>query len=63
MKLNFNLSFWDVSLTKLSVLCATLFLVSAWNGFASWAMSTHWAFFLVASLLLAIKPMMTVLRK
>ena len=58
-----NLGFWDVSLTKLSVLSATLFLVSVWSGFANWAMNTHWAWFLVASLVLAIKPMMKVLKK
>ena len=57
-----NLGFWDVSLTKLSVLAATLFLVSVWEGFANWAMNTHWAWFLVISLVLAIKPTMTVLK-
>lgn len=58
-----KLKFWDVSFIKMSVLCATLFLVSVWEGFADWAMNTHWAWFLVASLLLAIKPTMTVLKK
>ncbi len=58
-----NLGFWDISLTKLSVLSATLFLVSIWGGFANWAINTHWAWFLVASLVLAIKPMMQVLKK
>ena len=58
-----NLSFWDISLTKMSVLFATLFLVSIWAGFANWAMNTHWAWFLVASLVLAIKPIITVFKK
>ena len=58
-----NISLWDVSLTKLSVFSATLFLVSVWHGFADWAMSTHWTWFLVVSLLLAIKPVMTVFKK
>jgi len=58
-----NLGFWDISLTKLSVLCATLFLVSIWPAFAEWAMHTHWAYFLVASLVFAIKPVMAVLKK
>jgi len=58
-----NLGFWDVSLTKLSVLFATLFLVSVWPGFANWAMNTHWVWFLVISLILAIKPIMKVLKK
>ena len=58
-----NLGFWDISLTKLSVLSATLFLVSIWDGFADWAMNTHWAWFLVVSLVCAIKPLMAVFKK
>ena len=58
-----NFRFWDISLTKLSVLAATLFLVSIWPGFANWAINTHWAWFLVACIIFAIKPMMTVLKK
>lgn len=55
-----HLDFLDISLTKLSVLFATLFLVSIWDSFAAFAMNTHWAIFLVASLLLAIRPVMRV---
>lgn len=58
-----NLSFWDISLTKLAVLFATLFLISIWPGFAKWAMDTHWAWFLVASLVLAIKPTIKVFKE
>jgi hypothetical protein len=58
-----NLGFWDIGLVKLSVLSATLFLVSVWDGLAVWAMKTHWAWFLVIALLLAIKPMMVVFKK
>ena len=58
-----NMGFWDIGLTKLSVLSATLFLVSIWDGFANWAMNTHWAWFLAASLVFAIKPLMAVLKK
>ena len=62
-KMNFkNLGFWDVGLTKLSVLCSTLFLVSIWPGFANWAINTHWAWFLFAALILAIKPMVKILK-
>jgi len=61
--MNFNnLGFWDISLTKLSVLSSTLFLVSVWPAFAKWAIETHWAWFLAAALILAIKPMMKVLK-
>ena len=58
-----NFGMKDVALIKLSVLSATLFLVSVWSGFASWVMNTHWAWFLVISLVLAIKPIMTVFKK
>lgn len=61
MKLNFsNLGFWDISLTKLSVLCSTLFLVSVWPQFANWVLSVHWGWFLAAGILLGIKPMIAV---
>ena len=58
-----NLGFWDIGLTKLSVFCATLFLVSLWPAFANWATSTHWAWFLVAALILGAKPLMAVFKK
>jgi len=64
MKLNFeNLRVCDISLIKLSVLAATLFLISIWDGFANWAMNTHWAWFLVATLVFAIKPVLNVFKK
>lgn len=55
--------FWDISLIKLSVLCAALFLVSVWPGFATWVTNTHWLWFLIASLVFAIKPTMKVFKK
>jgi hypothetical protein len=63
MEEKMNLTILDIGLTKMSVLFATLFLVSAWQGFSQFAMNTHWAYFLVASLILAIKPMMAVFKK
>jgi hypothetical protein len=51
---NLSLGFWDIGLTKLSVFFFTLFL---------WVMDTHWAWFLVASLVIAIKPIITVLKE
>ena len=57
-----NLKFWDISFVKLSVLSATLFLVSVWQGFADWAMNTHWAWFLGACIIFAIKPLITVFK-
>jgi len=64
MKLDFSkLGFWDISLTKLSVLCATLFIVSAWPLFAAWVQTTHWALFLILALGFAIKPLYSLFRK
>jgi hypothetical protein len=60
---NLSLGFWDIGLTKLSVFFFTLFLVSVWEGLANWVMDTHWAWFLVASLVIAIKPIITVLKE
>ena len=58
-----NFGFWDIGLTKSSVFFATLFLVSAWDGFANWVMSIHWAWFLLIALVLAIKPLKTAFKK
>jgi len=58
MLMKYTIGFWDIGLIKMSVLAATLFLVSAWQGFADWVMATHWGWFLRACLLLAIRPMM-----
>jgi hypothetical protein len=58
-----NFGFWDVGFTKLAVLSATLFLVSAWPTFAKWVTGTHWAWFLIPGILLAIKPWMKVFKK
>ena len=58
-----NLGFWDIGLTKLSVLFSTLFLVSVWKGFANWAMNTNWILFLIVALVLAIKPLISIFKK
>jgi hypothetical protein len=58
-----NFGLGDIALTKLAVFFATLFLVTAWSEFANWAMSIHWAWFLVIALILAIKPLMVSLKK
>ena len=52
----------DVGLIKWSSILFTLFVVSAWSGFASWIIQTHWAWFLVISLILAIRPVMKLFR-
>ena len=58
-----NLGFWDVSLIKLSVLAAAFFLISIWSGLATWVMETHWAWFLGAVVIFAIKPIIQVLKE
>ncbi|MBS3083418.1 hypothetical protein J4423_01290 [Candidatus Pacearchaeota archaeon] len=52
----------DIGLIKWSSILFTLFVVSAWSGFANWVISTHWAWFLVVSLILAIRPVMKLFR-
>ena len=58
-----NFGFWDIALTKWSVLFATLFFVSVWEGFANWVRSVHWLCFLIIALVLAIKPLKTTFKK
>ena len=52
----------DVVLIKWSSILFALFVVSAWPSFASWIIQTHWAWFLVISLILAIRPVMKLFR-
>jgi len=52
----------DIGLIKWSSILFTLFVVSAWPGFASWVTRIHWAWFLVISLILAIRPVMKMFR-
>ncbi len=53
----------DIGFTKLSVMCFTLFAVSAFPGLAEWITNTSWMLFLVVSLVFAIKPVMKVFKK
>jgi len=52
----------DLGLIKWSSILFALFVVSVWPGFASWVTQTHWAWFLVISLILAIRPIMKMFR-
>lgn len=58
-----NLSFFDIGFIKWSCIFFTLFLISVWPNFANWTVKTHWAWFLFASLILAIKPIISVFKK
>ncbi len=51
-----NYTIWDTTLIKLTVLAGAFFLVSVWSGLATWVIDTHWAWFLAAVVILAIKP-------
>ena len=62
--MNFKMfSFWDMALTKLAVFFATLFLVSAWEGFRSWIVDIDSVWFLVLAIILAIKPLASFFKK
>jgi hypothetical protein len=58
-----NLTLWDIAFTKWSVFLMTLFLVSISEKFTYWVVNTHWAFFLVPSLVFAIKPIVRTFKK
>ena len=51
-----NYTIWDIALIKLTVLAGAFFLVSVWPGLATWVTGIHWAWFLAAVVILAIKP-------
>ncbi|PIN73264.1 hypothetical protein COV20_03470 [Candidatus Woesearchaeota archaeon CG10_big_fil_rev_8_21_14_0_10_45_16] len=54
---------FDVALLKLTIISFTLFVVSAWPVFASWATTTSWTWFLAAWILFAIRPLMKAFRR
>ncbi len=58
-----NLKVWDIGLIKWSSIIFTLFVVSVWPAFTNWVTNIHWAWFLVISLALAIKPVIAIFKK
>lgn len=58
-----NLGVLDIGLIKWSCIVFALFVVSVWPAFANWTTNTHWGWFLGASLLLGIKPIVAVFKK
>jgi hypothetical protein len=46
----------DIGLFKISLIAFTLFLVSVWSGFANWAISVNWLWFLLIFIVAAISP-------
>ncbi|MFT4312636.1 MAG: hypothetical protein ACMXYF_05405 [Candidatus Woesearchaeota archaeon] len=51
-----NLDVADVALTKWSAVFFTLFIIAIWPAFTQWVIQTHWAWFLVVSLVLGARP-------
>ena len=58
-----NVGWSDIGLIKWSSITFTLFVVSIWSEFANWVIQTHWSWFLIVSIILAIKPVMRLLKK
>jgi hypothetical protein len=51
-----KLNWLDIKLIKWSTVAWTLFLITIWPGLANLVLSTHWIWFLIAGILLMIKP-------
>lgn len=47
----------DIQLTKLAVAASVLFILNIWPSAMNWVASIHWAWFLVAAIIFAIRPM------
>ncbi|MBM3228706.1 hypothetical protein FJZ20_02395 [Candidatus Pacearchaeota archaeon] len=58
-----NYTIGDVGLIKLAVLFGTLFFISVIPEFANWVIRTHWAWFIIIAVLLAIKPILKTFKK
>jgi hypothetical protein len=59
-----NLKFkpYELSLIKLTTVSVVLLLISAWSALANWVVSTNWIWFLVAAVVFAIKPLITMFK-
>lgn len=47
----------DIGLTKWCVAATVLFIMSIWPVALNWVGNTHWAWFLAAAIIFAIRPM------
>lgn len=52
-----KMRWYDISLVKLTVFFATLFLITAWTGFRELVMSLDWYWYLIITIILMI-PLM-----
>ena len=53
----------DVALLKLTLITFGLFLVSVWPAFAKWVTGTSWIWFLIAWIILAIRPLIKAFKR
>ena len=51
-----NLDIWDISLTKLSVATAILFILTIWPKAMLWVRATNPWYFFIAFVIFAIRP-------
>lgn len=47
----------DIQLTKFSVAAAVLFLITVWPALHNLVIKVHWAWYLVAMIIFAIRPL------
>lgn len=51
----------DMGLTKLSIIALVLLVLNLSPGLVAWMEVQHWALFLIAALVLALKPLKKIL--
>jgi len=49
-----KMKWYDISLVKLSVFFATLFLITVWSGFRNLVLGFEWYWYLIISIILMI---------
>jgi hypothetical protein len=47
---------WDIALTKLSVVAATLFVITIWSGAMDWVHGVNTWYFLIAAAIIGARP-------
>ena len=60
--MNVNFKPYELSLIKLTTVSVVFLLISAWPGLTNWVVSTNWIWFLVAAVVFAIKPLITMFK-
>ena len=61
--MNFNFKPYEISLIKLTTVAIAFLLINVWQGIADFVMNTNWVWFLVAAIVFAIKPLITMFNK